>query len=181
LNGIGVTPPNLISTTASGVTSSSALTGGEIIHSGWDAVSACGVCYSTNQNPSLSDPFTQTIVQSGEFSTLLQNLEANTTYYYKAYATNIAGTSYGEQLSFTTALGTLDAPQNLRITLVGMDLQLEWNAVEGANSYRIYHSSDPYAESWGLPYAITAETNWTDVEPAANNFYRIVASSEPME
>ncbi|MDD4308968.1 MAG: hypothetical protein PHO32_01175 [Candidatus Cloacimonetes bacterium] len=41
LNGIGVTPPNLISTTASGVTSSSALTGGEIIHSGWDAVSAC--------------------------------------------------------------------------------------------------------------------------------------------
>jgi hypothetical protein len=74
---------------------------------GWGAISACGVCYSTDENPDLSDQNSQTIAQSGEFSTLLKGLQDNTAYYYRAYATNIAGTTYGQQLSFTTALGIL--------------------------------------------------------------------------
>ena len=38
----------------------------------------------------------------GVFTEMLQNLTPTTTYYFRAYATNSAGTSYGSELSFTT-------------------------------------------------------------------------------
>ena len=38
----------------------------------------------------------------GEYSATVNALEPNVTYYFKAYATNSAGTSYGQTLSFTT-------------------------------------------------------------------------------
>lgn len=181
LNGIGVTMPSLISNPVTDVTFNSALAGGEIIHNGWATISNCGVCYSTSDSPDLSDPFTQTITQSGVFSTVLENLLDNTTYYYRAYATNLAGTTYGEQLSFTTTLGFMDAPQNLRINLTGSDLSLQWDAVSNANSYIIYRSNNPLAEDWGFPYATTTQTDWTDTEAITPCFYRIVASSETIE
>jgi uncharacterized protein (TIGR02145 family) len=40
---------------------------------------------------------------TGAYSCNLTNLTPNTTYYVRAYATNSAGTSYGSQVSFTTA------------------------------------------------------------------------------
>jgi hypothetical protein len=39
---------------------------------------------------------------TGSFTSSITGLSANTTYYVCAYATNTAGTSYGEQVSFTT-------------------------------------------------------------------------------
>lgn len=39
---------------------------------------------------------------STSFSAVINSLEVGATYYYKAYATNIEGTTYGEILSFTT-------------------------------------------------------------------------------
>ena len=43
---------------------------------------------------------------TGEFTATLTNLTIGTTYYYKAYATNSAGTSYGEVKRFTISDGT---------------------------------------------------------------------------
>lgn len=40
---------------------------------------------------------------TGEFSAMIANLTSITSYYVRAYATNDAGTSYGEQVYFTTS------------------------------------------------------------------------------
>ncbi|MBR5984075.1 MAG: hypothetical protein IK025_10215, partial [Bacteroidales bacterium] len=39
---------------------------------------------------------------TGSFTKTLTGLSSSTTYYYKAYATNTAGTAYGDVMSFTT-------------------------------------------------------------------------------
>jgi len=40
---------------------------------------------------------------TGTFSYGLSGLDCNTTYHYRAYATNTAGTGYGDDMTFTTA------------------------------------------------------------------------------
>jgi len=179
--GMGITTPTVSTAAATEITYNSATSGGTIQADGWDCIITCGVCWSTDPNPNLDNDHTTNSEMEEQFVDYLSDLEPNTTYYIRAYATNNAGIAFGEQLSFTTALGVLDPPQNLRITLAGMDLQLAWDAVDGANSYHVYRSSDPYSTAWGLPFAITANTYWTDTEPAAGRFYRVVASSEPVE
>ena len=56
----------------------------------------------------------------------LGGLEANTTYYVRAYATNSTGTAYGEQVSFTTGNG-LPTVTTITPTISGD------NAVTGGN------------------------------------------------
>ncbi len=99
-------PPLASVTTAdySAVTYNSATTGGEVTSSGGLTVTARGVCYSTTTNPTLSNSFTINGSGIGTFTSNLTDLSANTTYYFRAYATNAAGTAYGDQKSFKTLL-----------------------------------------------------------------------------
>jgi uncharacterized protein (TIGR02145 family) len=63
-----------------------------------------GFCWSTEQSPSVSDSRaaeTECTV-SRYFSGDLTGLLSNTTYYVRTYAINDAGTTYGNELSFTT-------------------------------------------------------------------------------
>lgn len=67
-------------------------------------VTEYGFCMSDKPQVSLSDtkkPFTGSS-KSGSFSTQLDNLESAKTYYIRAYAVNSYGTSYSEEVSFTT-------------------------------------------------------------------------------
>ena len=80
----------------------SALSGGNVTSEGSWAVTNKGICYSTSPNPTLSDSFTTDGLSIGTFVSHLNNLTANTVYYVRAYAINAAGTSFGQQLSFTT-------------------------------------------------------------------------------
>jgi hypothetical protein len=67
-------------------------------------VTEYGFCMSDKPLPTLSDtkiPFTGTNT-SGSFSTQLESLESAKTYYIRAYAVNSYGTSYSEEVSFTT-------------------------------------------------------------------------------
>jgi hypothetical protein len=178
LYGIGVVTPTVNTLAPTEITANSALGMGEIIHSGWSEIMACGICYGLSPDPDLDDLHTVTSTSQQEFSTILEDLEGDTLYYVRAYATNIAGTTYGESLSFQTLLGHLDAPQNLNITWQGTDIILSWDAVPEAHSYHIYRSSDPYSEDWGEPIGTTAELNWLDPVPGNAAFYKVLASSE---
>jgi uncharacterized protein (TIGR02145 family) len=84
------------------VTSVSAISGGNISSDGGTAVTARGVCWSTSTNPTIADPHTIDGTGTGNFTSSLTGLSANTTYYVRAYAANIAGTAYGNEISFTT-------------------------------------------------------------------------------
>ena len=84
------------------ITSSTATAGGNITSDGGGTVSARGVCWSTSQNPTINNNRTLDGVGTGSFTSTLNNLLPQTTYYVRAYVTNEAGTSYGYQKSFTT-------------------------------------------------------------------------------
>ncbi len=62
-----------------------------------------GICWSITPNPSLSDNFTKEGKGAGSFSCTVSGLVGNTTYYLRAYATNVLGTVYGDEVSFKTA------------------------------------------------------------------------------
>lgn len=82
----------------------SAISGGFIINKGFTEVTQTGVCWSTNQNPTISDSKTTLgAFTSGSFETTMTGLLPNTKYNVRAYATNGAGTTYGNQVTFTTS------------------------------------------------------------------------------
>ncbi len=98
-------PPSLTTNSVESVTLTSAVSGGNISSDGYATVYARGVCWSTEPNPTTADNKTTDGTGIGEFTSTLTNLSPGTTYHLRAYATNAAGTAYGEEVSFaTTAL-----------------------------------------------------------------------------
>ena len=79
--------------------------GGEVTDDGTLSVTARGVCYGTEQQPTIEGLHTTNGKGLGTFSSNLTNLKDKTTYYIRAYATTDAGTTYGEERSFKTENG----------------------------------------------------------------------------
>lgn len=94
--------PKLTTTTPSSVTSNSVSSGGNITDDGGAPVTARGVCWSTNQNPTITDSKTTDATGSGIFTSLITGLTQVTTYYFRSYATNNIGTAYGNQVTAKT-------------------------------------------------------------------------------
>ncbi len=96
------TTASLTTADTSNITQTTAICGGNIINNGGVNVTERGVCWSTSTNPTISNNKTSNGSSNGSFTSNLSNLLPNTTYYIRAYATNSAGTSYGNNVSFTT-------------------------------------------------------------------------------
>ena len=79
--------------------------GGMVSNQGNSDVIVRGVCWSTSQNPTIADPHTTDGYGDGSFTSMVEGLEMNTTYYVKAYALTVRGTSYGEQVMVSTKNG----------------------------------------------------------------------------
>ena len=94
--------PTISTLNVTDITNSSATCGGDVSSDGGATVTARGVCWSTSPNPTVNDNITTNGTGVGTFTSNLTGLSSNITYYVRAYASNSAGTSYGEQVSFTT-------------------------------------------------------------------------------
>jgi hypothetical protein len=94
--------PTLTTVAITEVTQNTAATGGIITSDGGLVVTARGVCWSLKPNPTINDSITKNAAGSGEFTSKIGHLIADTIYYVRAYATNSHGTSYGLQLTFKT-------------------------------------------------------------------------------
>ena len=79
-----------------------AVCGGNISNDGSYDITARGVCWSTQPNPTTENDKTEDGKGKGSFTSNITNLKVNTMYYVRAYATNAKGTVYGEEKSFTT-------------------------------------------------------------------------------
>jgi len=99
--------PTLNTNTITNITQSTASCGVTVSSEEGAAVTARGVCWSTNQNPTISNNITKDGTGIGTFTSSINGLTAETTYYVRAYATNNIGTDYGTQVSFSTKLPTL--------------------------------------------------------------------------
>lgn len=94
--------PQLTTTAISSILTNSANSGGDITNDGGSPVTARGVCYNTSPNPTIANSIVAGGTGTGSFISNITGLASVTTYYVRAYATNTAGTSYGNELSFIT-------------------------------------------------------------------------------
>ncbi len=98
-----ITLPEVVTKQISGLTSTMATSGGNIVSDGGSQITSRGVVWSLNTTPNVSTGFkTQNGTGTGEFTSVLTNLQPNKTYYLRAYAENIIGVAYGQQISFLT-------------------------------------------------------------------------------
>ena len=98
--------PIVVTLGVSDVTINSAVCHIELTSDGGSALTELGVCWSTSHNPTASD--SHAAIQNydlGEHTVNMTGLNANITYYVRAYAINEEGTSYGSELSFDTQEG----------------------------------------------------------------------------
>ena len=95
-------PPVVITEKVKGITTTGAVSGGNIASEGGSPVSSRGVCWNTTTNPTIDNFKTVDGKGAGSYSSNLADLQPGTLYYLKAYATNKAGTTYGFETAFTT-------------------------------------------------------------------------------
>ena len=106
--------PTVTTNEITNIEHSTATCSGTIINEGDSEVITRGACWSTSENPTLSDNILQAINETNFFIINLTELTANTKYYIKTYATNEFGTSYGEQKEFTT----INSPQSPTVSTI---------------------------------------------------------------
>ena len=97
--------PTAVTGEVTGITAHSASCSGEVTSDGGAEVTERGICWSTDANPTISNSHVSAGTGTGTFSAMMSGLSANTTYHVRAYATNEAGTIYGEDKEFTTIEG----------------------------------------------------------------------------
>lgn len=131
--------PTLKTIPAAEISLNSAIVGGEITDNGGASISDKGIVWSTSQYPSVESNLGLISEGSGsaDFTANISGLVASTVYYFRAYATNSAGTSYGNQLGLTTVTGLQPCPGIPQITdadgntyntvLIGCDCWTEKN------------------------------------------------------
>ena len=97
-----IIPPTVTTANVTNIGTNSASCGGNVTNDGYSTVTARGICWSTSQSPTISDSHTSDGSGTGAFTSNITDLESGFTYYVRAYATNSAGTAYGNEVSFTT-------------------------------------------------------------------------------
>ena len=100
---IDVSLPTVTTNDVTGITNTTATSGGVITSDGGGEILAKGVVWSMRSNPTVeSSNLTNEGKGSDAFTSSLTDLRSGFTYYVRAYATNVIGTVYGEEKQFTT-------------------------------------------------------------------------------
>src|SRR5664279_1269858 len=119
--------PTLTTVDVTAITLTSAVSGGNITADGNDAITARGVCWATTTAPTIANDKTTDGTGTGSFISNLTGLQSGLTYHLRAYATNSAGTAYGNEISFNTAVAV---PTLLTAPVTSITLT---SAVSGGN------------------------------------------------
>lgn len=95
--------PVLSTTSLSNLTQTTVSSGGNITNDGGNTITERGVCWSASPGPTTSlSSKTSDGTGPGTFISNVTGLSPSTTYYLRSYATNSLGTSYGQEINFTT-------------------------------------------------------------------------------
>lgn len=152
-------PALTATTTATGITASTANSGGNVTSDGGATVTIRGVCWNTSSNPTTANSKTIDGTGTGVFISNITGLNPNTVYYVRAYATNSVGSGYGSEMNFTSsASGTITIcsqvwmDKNLTVSTYrnGDPIPLVTNAATWASlttGAYCYHNNDPASEA----------------------------------
>ncbi|HUL44696.1 MAG TPA: pectinesterase family protein, partial [Bacteroidota bacterium] len=101
--------PTLSTLPVTSISTTFASSGGNVTNDGGAAVTARGMCWNTTGTPTILDATTSDGTGSGMFTSFMNGLAPGTTYHARAYATNSAGTGYGNETVFA-ALASIIPP-----------------------------------------------------------------------
>ena len=94
--------PNVSTSSATNITQTTSTVGGNVISDGGKTITSRGICYGLQLNPTITDSVKSSGSGLGVFSVGLAKLIVDTVYYYRAYAINDIGISYGTEMTFRT-------------------------------------------------------------------------------
>ena len=147
---MSVVAPTVTTIASTNVETTTATIGGNITNNGGGNISAYGISYSTTDGFEGADgtQVTGSDLNEGAFVVNLTNLTGKTTYYARAYATNEAGTAYGDQVSFTTLQeGIVNSKAKFTINAAGDQVYFSKGNLQ-------------YIGSAATPYWKFAENQW---------------------
>jgi hypothetical protein len=88
------------------ISSDQASSGGTILSNGYLDITAKGVVWATEPNPTIAlETKTDEGTGNDPFTSRLASLTQDTLYYVRAYATTSFGTGYGNEIAFTSSIG----------------------------------------------------------------------------
>lgn len=155
--------PTLSTTTVSSITSVTAISGGNIISDGGGTITARGVCWSIIPGPTINGSKTTSGIGSGSFTSNITGLTAGSYYYLRSYAISIAGTAYGNEITFYTSGASttvLDADGNIYNTLtIGNQVWM------GSNL-----KTTKYNDNTTIPL-VTDNTTWANLSTSGYCWY----------
>ena len=130
---VSTSTPTVVTTPITAITANTAGAGGSVnIISGAAPITARGICWSTNENPTIADSKTSNGTGVGTFSSNLTGLAPETVYYVRAYAINGAGVNYGIQVSFSTKTPTINTTDVSTVTAISANVGGNVTAIGGA-------------------------------------------------
>jgi uncharacterized protein (TIGR02145 family) len=94
--------PVLLTQDVFDITYREATSGGNVTNDGGAQVIERGLCWNTSGSPTIDDDFVKGGMGLGPFRKNITALSPGTNYYLRAYATNSAGTGYGNEITFAT-------------------------------------------------------------------------------
>jgi uncharacterized protein (TIGR02145 family) len=179
--------PNVSTTAITSITSNSASSGGSVTSDGGSAVTAKGICWSIAQNPTIEVAVAGGLTTSGSglgpFSSLIGGLQPSTTYYVRAYATTQFGTSYGQQIAFTTIGGPpftegagvndIDGNQYRTIIIGGKEWMAENLKVSRfSDGSTIFNANTISNQEW-VSLIIPGYSDYTGIPSISQNFGKL--------
>ncbi len=171
-SGTGVnTPATVVIDNAEALSASTAIVEANATLVGCSEISERGIVYATTANPAIDGPGVIKVIDGaiglGIYEAELEGLAGGTTYYAKAYVINNGGTAYSAEVTFTTDV--VEAP----VAIAASDetessFTANWNAVDGAVSYRLDVST---SETFGSAILATDLFFSEYVEGSSTNKY----------
>ena len=167
-----ITVPVVVTAEITEITETSAKGGGDVTDDGGSAVTARGVVWSGSENPTIEDIKTTDGTGTGSFISTITGLMPGSKYFIRAYATNTAGTAYGEQIQFETVGFTISGI----VTEHGEGLNYVTISASGDHSQTVTTNSDGEYTLTDVSYGATVTITPTREGFSFNPQFRTVPS-----
>ena len=131
-----VTLPTVATDFTENTSATSVTLHGYIVDDGGANITANGIVWATYYNPSLDDNRSDATPGSDDFIVTIDGLTEGTTYYARTYATNSAGTAYGNSIEFTAESASGIDPKETNPML-----SIYPNPTSGVTSFKMYSPS----------------------------------------